>query len=77
MDATKIQNMLYKVFDFCLDTWTAFFRYNNWFSFFFTFVIIFFATKYFILPITGFRVGASDMVRIASKSNKKSNKKDK
>lgn len=77
MNVSKIQEMIYNVFDFCLDTWSAFFKYKNWFSFFFTFIIIFFATKYFILPITGFRVGSSDVVRAATKSTKKSKEKDK
>lgn len=74
MNLSYIQELFYKVFDFCLDTWSAFFRFSGWFSFFFTFIIIFFATKYFVLPIVGFRVGSSDVVKASRRKN--TDKKD-
>lgn len=76
MDLSAINNIFYNVFDFCLDTWSAFFRFNNWYSYFMTFVIIFFSTKYFIVPIIGGRSGSSDTVSVI-KNNNKNKKKDK
>lgn len=69
-----LMSWFYNIFDWGLDTWSAFFSVDKLFSLLITFFIIFMTVRFFIKPIMGGSDGVSSSIRAARRAARRKDK---